>query len=78
MGMDYACAKACDLSGGVLNGKSLETEYTEVSLNAQGEAHINATERAKIKIKGGGYVFVYGNPKQVDENTILGGVIKRM
>lgn len=65
-------------TGGVFNGKDFITEQTEVSVNAAGEAYINATEYADVNIKAGGDVFIYGNPKLIDENRVLGGRIKRM
>ncbi|EDP69502.1 hypothetical protein FBALC1_17217 [Flavobacteriales bacterium ALC-1] len=65
-------------TGGVFNGEDLITEHTEVSINAAGEAYINATEYVDVRIKAGGDVFIYGDPKQVDENRVLGGRIKRM
>jgi hypothetical protein len=65
-------------TGGVFNGEDFVTEQTEVSLNAAGEAYINATEYADVSIKAGGDVFIYGKPKQVDRSRVLGGRIKRM
>ena len=65
-------------TGGVFNGEKFITQRTEVSVNAAGEAYVNATEYAEIRIKAGGDVFIYGNPKEVDESRVLGGRIKRM
>jgi hypothetical protein len=65
-------------TGGVFNGEDFVTEQTEVSLNAAGEAYINATEYVDVRIKAGGDVFIYGKPKKVDESRVLGGRIKRM
>ncbi|MFK7832166.1 MAG: head GIN domain-containing protein [Winogradskyella sp.] len=65
-------------TGGVFNGKDFITEQTEVDINAAGEAYVHATESVDIRIKAGGDVYIYGNPKQVEENTLLGGTIKRM
>ena len=65
-------------TGGVFNGEEFITERTEVSVNAAGEAYINATVRAEVRVKAGGDVFIYGNPKEVDESRVLGGRIKRM
>ncbi|MEO1030812.1 MAG: head GIN domain-containing protein [Bacteroidota bacterium] len=74
-------AKNQDISiytGGVFNGEKLQTEKTEVSINAGGEAYVNASEKVEVRIKAGGDVFIYGDPKVVDENRVLGGRIKRM
>ena len=65
-------------TGGVFNGEELQTEKTEVSINAGGEAYVNASEKVEVRIKAGGDVFIYGNPKVVDKNRVLGGRIKRM
>ena len=65
-------------TGGIVNGEELITEETEVSINAGGEAYINASEKVEVRIKAGGDVYIYGNPKVVDENRVLGGRIKRM
>ncbi len=65
-------------TGGVFNGKEFVTEQTEVSINAAGEAYVNATELAEVSVKAGGNVFIYGKPKEIDESRVLGGTIKRM
>jgi len=66
------------LTGGVFKGENNETENTEVSINAAGEAYINASKVVDIKIRAGGDVFVYGNPETVNESKVLGGRVKRM
>lgn len=65
-------------TGGVFNGEEFVTKNTDVSVNVAGEAYINATEYVEVRVKAGGDVFIYGNPKQVDESRVLGGRIKRM
>jgi hypothetical protein len=65
-------------TGGIFNGKDFVTEQTEVSINAAGEAYINATELAEVRVKAGGNVFIYGDPKEIDQSSVLGGTIKRM
>lgn len=65
-------------TGGVFNGEDLKTDQTEVSINAGGEAYVNASEHVDVRIKAGGDVFIYGKPKQVDESRVIGGRIKRM
>lgn len=65
-------------TGGILNGEEFVTEKTDVSVNAAGEAYINATEFVDVRIRAGGDVFIYGNPKKVDESRVFGGRIKRM
>lgn len=66
------------LTGGVYKGETLKTEETEVSINAAGEAYVNASEMVDVKIRAGGDVFIYGNPKTVNESRVFGGRVKRM
>lgn len=65
-------------TGGIFNGEEFTTQKTEVSVNAGGEAYVNATEFADVRIKAGGNVYIYGKPKQINESKVLGGKIKRM
>jgi len=65
-------------TGGVFNGEDFVTEQTEVSINAAGEAYVNATDYVDVSIKIGGDVYIYGKPKQIDESRVLGGRIRRM
>ncbi|MEF3078203.1 head GIN domain-containing protein [Winogradskyella poriferorum] len=65
-------------TGGIFNGKELTTEQTEVSVNAGGEAYVNASELVDVRIKAGGNVYIYGEPKQINESKVLGGKVKRM
>ena len=65
-------------TGGVYKGKELKTESTEIAIRAGGEADVNATDVLDIKIRAGGDVFVYGDPKKVNKNKALGGRIKHM
>ncbi|MFH4963843.1 head GIN domain-containing protein [Gaetbulibacter sp. M235] len=66
------------LTGGIFKGEKNETEKTDVSINAAGEAYINATKIVDVKIRAGGDVFIYGNPETVNESRVLGGRVKRM
>ncbi|NNE32328.1 MAG: DUF2807 domain-containing protein [Winogradskyella sp.] len=65
-------------TGGIFNGKTFVTERSEVSVNAAGEAHINATELVEASVKVGGNIYIYGNPNTINESRVLGGTIKRM
>lgn len=75
---DSQSQKVALLTGGIYNGESLETTKTEVSINAAGEAHVNASKIVDVKIRAGGDVFIYGNPETVNESTVLGGRINRV
>ncbi|MDT0558020.1 head GIN domain-containing protein [Ichthyenterobacterium sp. W332] len=74
-------AKNQDISlytGGIYKGEDCISEDSEVAIRAAGVAHVNTLENLKIKIRAGGDVYIYGNPKQVDENKVFGGRVKRM
>lgn len=62
-------------SGGELNGKSLTTEQTTVTISAGGEADVYATNFVDAKTRAGGDINIYGNPKQVNQKTFAGGTI---
>ncbi|MBJ6368436.1 head GIN domain-containing protein [Snuella sedimenti] len=66
------------LTGGVYNGETLKTDKTNVSINVAGEAYVNASDVVDIKIRAGGDVYIYGNPKTINESKVLGGRVKRM
>lgn len=64
------------MSGGVLKSKNLHTSQTTVSVSAGGNAEINASTLVDAKVKAGGTVSIYGKPKQINQETILGGKIE--
>lgn len=66
------------LTGGKYKGEHLETETTEVSISAAGEAYVNGSKLVDVKIRAGGDVYIYGNPETINENKALGGRVKRM
>lgn len=65
-------------TGGEFDGQDLATESTEVSINAAGEARVNASEFVEARVRAGGEVYIYGDPKEIDQKTVLGGKVKRM
>lgn len=62
-------------TGGIFEGRELRTSNTEVRITAAGRAEVYASDNAKVNVKAGGDVYVYGNPKQVDKKTLAGGRI---
>jgi len=62
-------------TGGIFKGRQFITKQTSVSVNAGGEADINATEFVDARTKAGGNINVYGNPPQVNKKTFAGGDI---
>jgi Putative auto-transporter adhesin, head GIN domain len=65
-------------TGGVYKGKDLKTETTKILISAAGEADVNASELVDVRIRAGGDVYIYGNPKTVNKSRVIGGRIKRM
>lgn len=62
-------------TGGVFDGRGLKSEVASIKISAGGEAELYATEQVDVNVKAGGDVFVYGNPKTVNKNTLAGGRI---
>ena len=72
-------AKSQDITirtGGIIEAMDLQTQDTNLKLFAAGEAEINASEKATIKVTAGGDVTVYGNPKEVKKKSFAGGTIR--
>jgi len=63
-------------TGGYVNGKEMKSKYTLINLNAGGKSIINASEEVDIKVRAGGRVTIYGNPKKMKQNTFIGGIIE--
>ena len=65
-------------TGGIYNAEDFKTESTKINVNAGGDASVNASELVEVKVRAGGDVYIYGNPKEIDEKRVLGGRVKRM
>jgi hypothetical protein len=65
-------------SGGEVNANKFNSNQTTVSINAGGNASIHATDYVDAKVRAGGFIYIYGKPKQIDQKTVLGGSIKEM
>ncbi|EAR14366.1 hypothetical protein RB2501_03040 [Robiginitalea biformata HTCC2501] len=79
-GMVYASGLATNQvitlnTGGIFEGRDLETETSSIRVSAGGEAELFAREEVDIQIRAGGDVYVYGNPKRVQKDRIFGGRI---
>lgn len=70
--------KVSILTGGVYDGEMLKTDTTEVSINAGGEASVNAIKKVDAKVRAGGDILIYGNPETINQASVLGGRIKTM
>lgn len=62
-------------SGGVLEAKDLISSQSTINVSAGGKAEIHATTLVDAKVKAGGTIYIYGKPKQINQETILGGTI---
>lgn len=65
-------------TGGVYEGRELETENTEVFVQAGGEVEVYASKMADITVRAGGDVDVYGKPESVKRRRTFGGRIRIM
>ncbi|WP_205622029.1 head GIN domain-containing protein [Arenibacter certesii] len=65
-------------TGGIFGGKSLQSEDANVKITAAGEAEVYASEIVDVHMRIGGDVLIYGNPKEVKQNTFAGGRVKVM
>lgn len=62
-------------TGGRLFNKGLKTKRSTVIVLSGGSAEVYASEAVIAKVKAGGSITVYGNPKSVDKDDTFGGKI---
>ncbi len=62
-------------SGGQYYARDLKTTDTQVKISAGGTAEVNAKNYMKANTNAGGTIRIYGNPKQMDTQKLLGGKI---
>lgn len=65
-------------AGGKVYNKELNTNNTKVTVNAGGSAEIKASNKAEAKVRAGGSIYIYGNPKDIERDKVFGGKIKVM
>jgi hypothetical protein len=65
-------------AGGYLLASKLTTSQTKVSVSAGGKADVNASTLVDAKVSAGGSIYIYGNPKQINQKTVLGGKIEQV
>jgi len=63
-------------TGGIVDAKSLTARDADVNVNAGGEVDITATDEVDADVKAGGNIRIYGNPREVNKKTTLGGSIE--
>tara|TARA_R110002050_G_scaffold47761_3_gene111333 strand:+ start:1556 stop:2209 length:654 start_codon:yes stop_codon:yes gene_type:complete len=62
-------------TGGKLFNKGLKTKNSTVIVLSGGSAEVYTSEAVIAKVKAGGSITVYGNPKSVDKDDTFGGKI---
>lgn len=62
-------------TGGKCNAKDLISQDSKTTVLTGGEIKINSFNSNISKITGGGNIYVYGNPKNIDKKTTFGGKI---
>tara|TARA_R110002167_G_scaffold37601_4_gene117771 strand:+ start:266 stop:946 length:681 start_codon:yes stop_codon:yes gene_type:complete len=62
-------------TGGKVHNKELSTEETTVVVNAGGRADVKASLKVNAKVRAGGYIYIHGNPKEVEKDRLFGGKI---
>ena len=65
-------------TGGKFNGKDLKSSQVRAVVKAGGTADILASDYADAKVRVGGTINVYGNPKVLEKQTFIGGTINEM
>lgn len=64
-------------SGGKYKAKNLKSDQCSVTVNAGGEAEVSAEDIVNAKVRAGGVIDVYGNPKLLNEEKVVGGTINQ-
>ncbi len=62
-------------SGGQYYAKELVTQNTQVKVSAGGTAEVQAKNYMKANTNAGGTIKVFGNPRELDTQKLLGGKI---
>ena len=65
-------------TGGKTYNKQLDTNETTVVVNAGGRADVKATDKVTAKVRAGGSIYIYGNPKSIEKDKVFGGKIKEI
>ncbi|WP_443634591.1 head GIN domain-containing protein [Candidatus Marifrigoribacter sp. Uisw_064] len=65
-------------TGGIFEGRELNTENTKIKITAAGEAEINASNKVDASVTAGGEIYIYGEPSTVNKKTFAGGSIQIM
>ena len=62
-------------SGGIYEGKNVQSSLTTVTANAGGKANVYATNFVDAKVRAGGDIIIHGKPKEIKQKVVAGGNI---
>ena len=65
-------------TGGEYEAVKLENEQAKINVIAGGFAYVTTSEYIEAKVKMGGTIKIYGNPRVLEETIFLGGNILKM
>lgn len=65
-------------SGASIQSKELKISELSATVNAGGKLDVTATDKLNAKVRAGGSINIYGNPKNVTEKIVAGGSINRI
>tara|TARA_R100000935_G_scaffold58562_2_gene96225 strand:+ start:2092 stop:2763 length:672 start_codon:yes stop_codon:yes gene_type:complete len=65
-------------AAGDFKGENLIGTDVKVSIAGGGTASIYSKAYVNAKVRAGGTIYIYGNPKKIDERTTFGGTIKKI
>ena len=62
-------------TGGRVTNEDLNTKTTKAVVTAGGRANVKASDQVEAKVRAGGYIYIHGNPKEVEKDKVFGGKI---
>lgn len=65
-------------SGGTIRAQNLKSSQCNVTANAGGDAYVTATELVDAKVRAGGSITIYGQPRVLNEKKVVGGKITKI
>ncbi len=65
-------------SEGKFSGENLMGSNITIDIEQGGNANIFSRKSVKARIRAGGHIYIYGNPKQIVEEIAYGGTIKKI
>lgn len=66
------------MSEGDFRGENLKGDTIKVTLTGGGIANVFSNNYVNALVRAGGHIYIYGEPKKIDERTSYGGSIKKI